>query len=101
MNLYDKRTAQNIIKTRVVKTRSFPSCDECKIEDKPCPKACPRITTELHLDDGYILYLSTKEIEYISKAYKEALLNLNTSNITEIVPKDDVPLDQVEDDLPF
>lgn len=83
MNLYDKRTSTNLIKSRVTKTRSFADCEECTIPqaEAPCPHSCPRITTELHLDSGYIIYLSTKEIEFLSKAYNECLADLSNRNI--------------------
>lgn len=103
MNLYDKRNSQNIIKSRVIKTRSFTNCEECKIEVKTCPKSCPRITTELHVDDGYIVYLSSKEIQFISKAYKDCLANLgqanaNSGDITSLASfnDDDIPLDELD-----
>lgn len=101
MNLYDKRTSQNIIKSRVIKTRSFENCTDCKIEPKPCPRGCPRITTEMHIDDGYIVYLSSKEIEFISKSYKDCLANLgnNIGDITKVfatTDDDEPPLELLD-----
>lgn len=100
MNLYDKRDSKNIIKSRVIKTRSYFDCNDCKIpsEELQCPKTCPRITTELHLDDGYIVYLSTKEIEFISKSFRESLINLSEKSI---LPQkyDEPPLDELEESL--
>lgn len=78
MNLFDKRANTNFIKSRVIKTSSKCECDNCNIEDKPCPNSCPRITTECHLDTGYILYLSSNEIKHISDSYKTCLDNLKS-----------------------
>lgn len=99
MNIYDKRASQNIVKSRVIKTRSFASCEECTIEPKPCPASCPRITTELHVDDGYIVYLTSKEIQFISKAYKDCLANLaNGGNISDLpsFDEEEPPLDELD-----
>lgn len=75
MNLYDKRTNQAIITSRVVRTYSEQSCDNCRQELPPCAEdktKCNNISTALHLDSGYIIYLSYKELQHISKAYREA-----------------------------
>lgn len=92
MNVYDKRAESNIIKSRVIKTAtSKMDCKDCKLDLKPCPNGCPFLTVSMHLDTGFIIYISTKEVEHLSKAYKEAVNTLLNPEQTPNAELDETP----------
>lgn len=95
MNIYDKRLSKElgenptIIKSRVLKT-------ECTVQ--PTQDGGSTISTALHLDLGYICYISTAEIKHISEEYKRVQANVKEiQNVDLPESPEEPPLDNLEE----